>query len=465
MADPSLIESDAPLSIPCAQTGSLRKLAIRGAMWTVFGFGGSQVLRLVFSLIVTRLLYPELFGLISLVYTIVSGLALFCDLGITATVIRDPRGDDPEFLNTAWTMQIIRGAGLALMCLVLAWPVSRFYGDRRLAWIIPVIGFSNFVSGFNSTSLMALRRHMRVSLQVIVELGTQLVSGVVMIVWAWLSPTIWALIAGSVVAAIVRMIWSHLLLNGRADRLAYDGGALKALWHFGGWVWISSVLTFFASQSDRLILAKLLSWKMLGIYGLAAGLAELPRSLVFALNSDVIYPAYARSADLLRVDLRARILRHRWPLLIAMAFGVAALTVGGDRVLLLLYDKRYASGAWMLCLLALGIWPSALSNTIDSSLFAVGRPRYAASGNLSKVIFTVAAIPVAFRLMGTTGAVIAVALNDLPYYGVIAYGLRQEGLSTLSQDVKATALVTALIAAGLWLRYALGFGIPLRASF
>lgn len=119
----------------------------------------------------------------------------------------------------------------------------------------------------------------------------------------------------------------------------------------------------------------------------------------------------------------------------------------------------------MLCLLALGIWPSALSNTIDSSLFAVGRPRYAASGNLSKVIFTVAAIPVAFRLMGTTGAVIAVALNDLPYYGVIAYGLRQEGLSTLSQDVKATALVTALIAAGLWLRYALGFGIPLRASF
>src|ERR1700722_277242 len=94
-------------------SGSLKGLAIRGAIWTLLGFGTRQVLRLGFNLIVTRLLYPELFGLLSLVYTVVTGLTLFCDLGIAPAVVRDPRGDEAAFLNTAWTMQIVRGIGIA----------------------------------------------------------------------------------------------------------------------------------------------------------------------------------------------------------------------------------------------------------------------------------------------------------------------------------------------------------------
>ncbi len=166
------------------------------------------------------------------------------------------------------------------------------------------------------------------------------------------------------------------------------------------------------------------------------------------------------SAHLPRGELRARIVRHRWPLLAAMAFAVAALAVGGDAIMRLLYDKRYAAGAWMLPLLALGIWPSALANTIDSSLFAVGQPRYAASANLWKILFTAIGIPVGFRLMGAAGAVLVVAMNDLPYYGQILYGLRREGLGSWAQDLKATALLAGLVAVALMARSALGLGNP-----
>ena len=326
MPDASSTATSTPSAeIDGAPEGSLKRLAIRGAIWTMFGFGAAQLLRLGFNLIVTRLLYPELFGLISLVFTIVMGLNLFCDLGIGPAVVRDPRGGEPAFLNTAWTMQIIRGIGIAVFCLLTAWPVSAFYGDHRLLWIIPVIGLSNIASGFNSTRLLTLRRTMRVRQQVIVDVGTQILSGCVMILWAWLSPTIWALIAGALASAITRLAWSHWLLPGRSDRLAWEPVAVQELLRFGRWIWLSSILTFFASQIDRLILGKLLTWQMLGIYGLAAALAEVPRSLTMALNSDVIYPAYARSADLPRAELRARILRHRWPLLVVIAVAVAAL--------------------------------------------------------------------------------------------------------------------------------------------
>ncbi|MFM6205833.1 oligosaccharide flippase family protein, partial [Planktothrix sp.] len=88
---------------------SLSKKAIQGTIWTLFGYGGSQVLRFGGNLILTRLLVPELFGLMALVNTFITGLNLFSDVGIRPSIIRSQRGDDPEFLNTAWTIQVFRG--------------------------------------------------------------------------------------------------------------------------------------------------------------------------------------------------------------------------------------------------------------------------------------------------------------------------------------------------------------------
>ena len=286
-----------------------------------------------------------------------------------------------------------------------------------------------------------------------------------MVIWAWLSPTIWALVAGTLSATIIRLVWSHMLNRGVSDQLAWDSDVISELLRFGRWIWIAGILAFPAAQIDRLILGKIVTWQMLGIYSVAAAIAEVPRSLSMALNGDVIYPAYAKSAHLERAELRARIVRHRGPLLLVLALGIAALTICGDGVMRLLYDRRYAAGEWILPMLALGIWPSALANTIDSSLTAIGQPRYAATANFFKMVFTVIGIPVGYQLMGVAGAVLIVAMNDLPYYGQIAYGLRREGLSSWAQDLKATAFLLALIGLALAARYSLGFGIPFRGAF
>jgi O-antigen/teichoic acid export membrane protein len=467
MPDSPLTTNDPAPSITIldAPAGSLKNLAIRGVAWTIAGFGVAQVLRFGFNLALTRLLFPELFGLMALVYAIVSGVTLFCDIGTAPAVIRDPRGDDPVFLNTVWTLQIARGFGLAFLCLLLAAPVASFYGDHRLKWVLPVIGLSSIVAGFTSTSLLTLQRRISVKRIVRVEVGTQALSGAVMIAWAWFDPGIWALLAGTLASAVIRLVWSHTLIPERRDRLAWEPAALREVFKFGRWIWLASVLTFLASQIDRLILGKLLALQMLGIYSIALAISDAPRGLTLSINNNVIYPAYSKAAGMPRAQLREKILRHRWPLLVIMACVVTSLAVSGDIIIRLFYDKRYAAGAWMLQLLALGVWPSALSYTIDSSLFAIGQPRYAPYGNLSKLLFTAVGIPLGFRLFGVAGAVIAVALNDLPYYVPIAYGLWREGLNSFAQDTKATALLLAMLTVALMIRSALGFGSPIHGLF
>lgn len=441
---------------------SLKKLAIRGTIWTIAGYGASQILRFGSNLILTRLLFPELFGLMSLVYVFITGLHLFSDIGIGPSIIQNKRGDDPAFLNTAWTMQVIRSFGLWFGCLMIAWPVAKFYGEPQMLWLIPVVGLSTIITGFNSTAPFTLNRHMAVAQLAIFELGGQVISLTVMLVWAWFSPTIWALVIGGFVSDSFRLVWSHRLIPRPPNRFAWDQAAVKSIFSFGKWIFLSTALTFLATQADRLILGKLISLEMLGIYSIAFALADMPRQVILAISSRVIFPAVSKLADLPRETFRAKVLQNRKPILVTLAVGLTVLISFGDLLILVLYDRRYTQAAWMMPILALGIWHTVLYSTMSPSLLALGKSIYNAQGFLLAFLTISIGLPLGFSLMGMLGSVIVIAFYDLPVYGVIMYGLWREGLICIEQDIKATTLFFGLITVVLLGRFLLGWGLSIN---
>ena len=116
--------------------------AMRSSAWTIFGFVASQGIRFGSNLILTRLLFPEAFGMMALVTVAMVGLGNFSDIGTGPAIAYNRRGDDPDFLDTAWTLHVIRGVLLWLATCALAWPFARFYGEPMLAQLLPVAGLS-----------------------------------------------------------------------------------------------------------------------------------------------------------------------------------------------------------------------------------------------------------------------------------------------------------------------------------
>ncbi|MCA1994030.1 MAG: oligosaccharide flippase family protein [Coleofasciculus sp. S288] len=446
-------------------TISLKKQAIRGAAWTFVGYGTSQVLRFGSNVLLTRLLVPEYFGLMALVSTFLIGLQLFSDIGIGPNVIQNKRGDDPVFLNTIWTIQVIRSFGLWLACILISWPLATFYEEPQLLQLIPVIGLKTCIEGFTSTAVWTLNRNMALDKLIKFELLVQLISLTVMIVWAWLSPTIWALVAGNLASGLLKAVGSHRLLPGKSNRFTWDKEAAKSIFSFGKWIFISTAFTFLGTQADRLILGKLFSFELLGVYGIAFTLAYLPSQVISMISSKVILPAVSKLAHEPRQSLRAKILRNRRLLLVVTAIALTLFVSFGDIVILTLYDQRYSQAAWMMPILALGIWPLLLHGTVRQSLLAIGKPNYEAYGQFFKALLVCLGIPVAFHFMGALGAVIVVALNDIPLYGAVSYGLCREKLSTIKQDVWATALLFILLALVLMGRFLSGFGLPISRLF
>jgi O-antigen/teichoic acid export membrane protein len=442
-------------------SATLKQQAIVNTAWTIFGYGTSQILRLGSNLILTRLLIPELFGLMALVNVLIIGLNLFSDIGIIPSIIQNKRGDEPVFLNTAWTIQVIRGFGLWLGCLLISFPVAQFYQEPRLSWLIPIVGLNSIVAGFNSTSIASLNRHMEIGKIIRFELGTQIISLVVLITWAWLNPSIWALVGGSLVTAAIELIWSHRLNTKLSNRFVWDKQVIKELSSFGRWIFLSTAMTFLATQIDRLILGKLFDLEMLSFYIIAFTLADVPRQVVAKVSSQVMYPLIAKYASLPRNILRDKIIQQRWLILIGQAIGLAIMASFGDFLITTLYDERYYQATWILPILAVGLWPLMLSLTSDKALFAIGNPNYVALGNMFKFIYMLIGLLLAFSIYGVLGAVIVIALNDFPFYLVVSYGLWRENLATVKQDLLATGMLLGLLTVVLGVRYSLGWGLPI----
>ncbi|WP_088243483.1 oligosaccharide flippase family protein [Calothrix rhizosoleniae] len=441
-------------------SNTFKQRAIRATIWTLIEQFGGHIIRFGSNLILTRLLVPEYFSLMALINTFISGLEMFSDVGVAPSVIQNKHGDNPVFFNTAWTIQVMRGLGLWLASILIAWPIAIYYQQQRMLWLIPIAGLNALLASLQSTSIFTLKRNLELSRLSKFGMLGYLYKTIIIIFWAWLNPTIWAIVGGSLISGFIDIFRSHKLIPQISNRFTWDKNAAKDILSFGKWIFISTAMTFLAMQSDRLILGKL-AFPMLAFYSIALALAEMPKQTIAGISGNVMFPIVAKFQDLPRKQLREKILQKRWLLVVGMALGLSVIVCFGDILILTLYDRRYNDAAWMLPILSLGTWPALLEMTMSSSLIAIGKPMYSASGNFFKFIYMIIGVPLGFSLLGILGAVIVIAFNDLPIYITINYGLWKEKLIGIEQDVIATLVLIGTITILLSSRYFLGFGLPI----
>lgn len=441
---------------------SLKKNAIRGAIWTIVGFGCIYILRFGNNLILTRLLKPEFFGLMAFVNTLKMGLDLFFDVGTNQTIINSKRGDEPSFLNTAWTIQVIRGIVIWIISILITFPITKLYNDQRLVWLIPIVVINLVIDGFASTSIQTLHRRMELGKLTVYEFILQISYFSTLTILVWFIPSIWTLAFGSLALGVYKLVSSYWLIPKYSNRFEWDKDAAKEIFSFGKSMFIASGFMFAAEQADYLILGKLLSFEMLGVYIIAWTLASIPREILKMLSHKVIFPTISRKNDLPRASLREKILQQRQLILLGFAILLAALVTIGDLVVDILYDQRYDAARWMMPILCCGMWFSMLFYTVSPALLAIGKPVYSAQSNFARFITITLAVPLVQANFGVLGAIIIIAISDLPLYIVNLYGLWREKLSCFAQDIQTTIFFTGVLALFLFIRYSLGFGLPIQ---
>lgn len=445
--------SPAPIA---ASTTALRRLAVRASLFEMGGFGLAQVIRLGSNLVLSRLLFPDAFGLAALVSIFIQGLELLSDVGIQQSVIQNERGDDPLFLDTAWWLQVARGGCLAIAACLLAFPVSRIYGEPLLFPLLLTSALPVLFGGLQSTAIFSMRRRIEVGWLTALEIFTQVVNVAVMLLWAWLHPTVWALIAGGVVASFVRMVASHLLPNHHRNRFRWDPASAREILRFGRWIFGSSAVFFFGRHGDRLLLGRLLGVGPLGVYSIAVMLSETIGVVIERVIVGVFYPIFSRvrsqgTAALGDIYYRTRL---RVDLLALPALG--GLAILGDLVVAMLWDERYHDAGWMLRILSVRVAVACVATPCESCLSAIGQPRFGFRRSVARTVWILSVVPLGWACGGMEGMIWATALSEVPSLIILLPAFRDAGLLRPLRELLALVTFAAGALAALGLRTALG---------
>lgn len=446
---------------------SLKRRAVRGTLLSVLNVGGVQILRLVGNLITTRLLFPEAYGLMLMVLVLVQGLHMISDVGILPSIIQHERGEERDFLDTAWTMQLLRGGLITLLGLVLAWPYAQFYGQEELLVMILVASSQGIISGFESTKLATLNRRIELGRLVFVNVGAQVLTLVVMVVWAYVSPSVWALLAGALVGDVVRMVLSHVAVPGPNNRFRWEPEAAKVIFHFGKWIFVSTLVTYLGMRFDALALGKLIGERPggldeLGVYNIGQNLAGLPALVTGQVVLWVLLPALSESFREDRARFFDNVRRARRVLNAAGVLMVAGTAIGAPAFFYLLYDARYHDAGWMVQLLMLSTWFFFLQETSVRVEMAMGRSRSQMIANLAKLAGTVPGAlggyfaGLHFVGNGMAGLLLGLTIGSIIGYVLVAISLRENGLSIVGGDMKWTALGVMLAVLGGYTPWVLG---------
>lgn len=357
------------------QSRSLSARAVQSSAWVVVAFAGQRGLQFVSNLVLTRLLFPEAFGMMALASVFMVGLAMFSDIGLKPAIIRDPRSHDPEFLNAAWTIQVLRGLALFATGSFLAYPVSLLYSQPVLFPLLVVVSSTAAISGFQTVALATSERDLDFFKPTIIALSGQIISILTMTALAWEWQSVWALAAGNVIGTAATVSLGHWVLRGHSHQLSLNKELTFSILRFGRWIFLSTVVTFLGGEGLRAVQARLLTFSEFGVLSIAYTIAmiatELPTKLTGAIGLPALSEAhkdgYKRLASVL-TNLRWRIVGLTMPTAVLAALCSAPLIA-------LLYDQRYHGAGGYAAILILSNAVSVIFSGYLTANLALGQGR------------------------------------------------------------------------------------------
>lgn len=438
-----------------------RFVNLKGELFSsTFTFGLTAAIRLGSSLILTRLLNPEAYGIFAILLSFLFMIELMSDVGTIGLLIRHPRGDEPKFVHTVWTVRLIR-CSLNFCLVFLAAPlIAAIYQVPALTNAFRVLSFWFLITGAESMSFAIAQRRQMARISNYAELISNAVMTVFVIIVASILKNHFALIYGSLLQRALLTVGSYFFYRDIGVGIAFDREALSDQFKFGRFVWPSSVLSIVLTQYDKVVLLKFFGLTLMGIYSIAGNMIG-PITGVIVHNARVVL--YARCSEYFRTNRATACSRYYSENRQLMMIGVLlpAFVAGfAPLIVAVLYDARYAMVGTVLRILGLGGIMYAFQNTSENLLVASGRSHAVLMANVIRLSFLVPASFVGFYLYGFYGFLWFNFLATVPLVVYFYLEQRKFGWLNLKKESELLGAAALVFLASCAVNYLLLLVVP-----
>lgn len=376
-----------------------------GMRWTL------RVIGLLSTIVLARLLVPDDFGLVAIAASYIGLIESITDLSIRSSVIRHG-GEDRRFLDTVFTIQLIRGAVIALIVVASSFILPQMMGDGRLKEVIWLLALNPLWSGFLNPHLALFERAMDFRREAALQIVAKLLSAAAAITAAVIFRSYWALIAGSLVGSLARVVLSYAL-SPFLPRLSL--ASWRTLFRFAGWLSASTTLDSVARGPDNLVIGGFLGVRSAGLYNVGATLADMPLGEFLPVVARTLFPGLLKFKDDVR-KLRENALETfgvlcalSLPIAVGFSF-VAAETVH------ILYGSKWADAVPIVAAIAVASGIESIGGAVATAVaMASGRTEMLFLRSVICMALRVPAFVLGAWLFGLPGAIAGYVVGSLAF--------------------------------------------------
>jgi teichuronic acid exporter len=270
----------------------LRRQTLSSLRWSAIAKFGGQLASWAITLVVIRLLFPADYGLLAMANVVIGLLAMVAEMGFGAALVQSPewnRRRASQLFGAAVVVNSVLCAALAGGAPLL----GRFLDEPRVVPVVQVLALQFIVGAFALVPDSFLRRAMRFKSLSIIEICSGVLGNVLTLTLAVGGAGVWALVLGSLAGAISRAVMLQLVAK-EIVAPSFNLSGAKSHLAFGASLTTTRILAYIFSQSDVLIVAKVLGKEAVGLYSVAMHLATLPVQRAASVVNDVAFTAFAK---------------------------------------------------------------------------------------------------------------------------------------------------------------------------
>lgn len=418
--------------------------------------GAGFLLRILSVTILARLLNPKDFGLVGMVTAFTGVLGLFRDFGLSAATIQSETVTNEQKSVLFW-INLVVGAILSILAFAMAPLVAAFYHEPRLFGITAVLALGFL---FNSAGVQhgaMLQREMRFTVLSVINTLSSFVGLAVGIAAALTGHGYWSLVAMMIVSSVIGTV-SVWLATSWIPGLPRSRQGVRSMLRFGSTVTANTVLTYVATNLEKVLLGRFWGADAIGIYGRAYQLSNIPTDSLNSMGGEVAFAALSRlQNDPAR--LKSYFLKG-YSLIVSLTLPITiASALFAHDVIFVLLGPKWNAAVPVFRLLAPTMLVFAIVNPLAWLLYSIGQV-----GRLLRMSLVITPIMIGGYFVaipyGPKGVAFAYSLLMILWiFPTTLWAVR--GTEITFRDVVRTAsppLVAGLVAGGLALGVGLAFG-------
>ena len=388
----------------------IQQRAIKGGFWIFSLRTVGQLFNFIRLIVLARLLSPNDFGLMGIALLSMMTLETFSETGFKTALIQNKK-NIKNYLNSAWTVLILRGVILFAILYLIAPHAAVFFNAPAAKPIIQIIALSILLHAFTNIGVVYFQKELEFKKQFKYEFSGIFADFIVAISAALIFRNVWALVLGFVAGNAASLIMSYKLHDYR-PKLDFNLSKAKELWGFGKWILGSSILIFLFMQGDDIFVGKVLGVAALGFYQMAYKISNLPVTEITHVISKITFPAYSKLQQNARKLKVAYLKVLQITAFLSFPVAGAIFFLAEDFTLIFLTQKWMPIVPVIKVLILAGLC-SSIGATAGPLFQSIGKPKISTKWQFIRLFVLIALIYPLSSKFGITGIAIAVLASIL----------------------------------------------------